>query len=278
MKIRFNITLVIFSMLLLGMISGSDADFEIVEVRPFYHNYELYDTGGGVSHYTYAKTSQPHDYCDWYVDGIPAGFSNYDDGFTATEASNYFYVGEGTVFGKSYTIAAEAGLTDDGKTFFATDSYEVTVYTEPVTDEITSGHYTMATMYGEVDVGWNGTTAEVRAYGKITNNTPHDIVYGIRIHYVVGMLQRNNDDLAQQLDAPDQLLIDFGVIKANADDNDRDYSYSDSYTLGDGGRRGRRYIVEATVTVTAQISGGDPNKIDVLLVPEQQILTIPDSD
>lgn len=118
--------LAICALFLFG-IGSSEADFEIEEVRSYYYNYELYDTGGGVSHYTYAKTSEPFYSLAWYVDGVYAG-SNYG-GHAHTETSNYFYVGEGTISGTSYTIKADACLIDDdGNTFYAINSYNVTVY------------------------------------------------------------------------------------------------------------------------------------------------------
>ena len=259
---------------LFGVVNNSDA-IEIVELRSYNNTNVEYDYG--YPYFTFfIRTDLPFDMVYWSVDGQPAGDS--DDEGNIKEVYFSFPNLPGSVFGTTYNIEAVAQtvLDENNNIDSDTENYYFTVYTVPVTDEITSGNWTMATMYGEVDVGWNGTTAEATAYGKITNNTPYDIVYGIRIHYVVGMLQRNNDNLAQHLDVPDQLPIDFGVIKAYADDNDEDYSYSDSYTLGDGERAGRRYIVEAKVTITAQISGGDPNEIDVLSVPEQQTLTIPD--
>ena len=148
------------------------------------------------------------------------------------------------------------------------------VYSTPVRDEITSGNYTMATLYGEVDVGWNGTTAEAKVYGKITNNTPYNIVYGIRVHYAVGRLTGGDPVIH---DSPDELPIVFGTIKARAADNDEDYPYSKSYKLR-GGIEGETYYVEAAVTVTAQVEGGAPNKIDTLFVPEYQELTILDPE
>ncbi len=206
---------------------------------------------------------------DWYIDNEHVYTSIHRDGIRSVY-ENIGYL-PGSPFGKTYTIEAFVCNRND---FCQSDPYDLTVYTYPVKDEITSGNWTMATLYGEVDVGWNGTTAEAKAYGKITNYTPYDITYGIRIQYLVGRLQ-NDGWLAQQLDVPNHLLIDLGVIKANAADNDRDYSYSDSYTLSDGGRPGHEYIVEAEVTITAQIVGGDPNQIDQLPVREQQKLPIP---
>lgn len=273
-----SIILAIAIISLFGMIVSNSFAFKIERMYPSYGGY--YDYSGWLYHSACVQTDEPYSDVWWYINDEYVGLSSSHVDNPKTTA--YFHAGgyPGSPHGKQYEIkaVAQSFMDENGNIEQDTDSYNVYVYSSPVIDEITSGNWTMATMSGEVDVGWNGTTAEAIASGKITNNTPYDIVYGIRIQYLVGMLQRTNDDLAQQLDVPDHLPIVFGVIEAYADDNDKEYSYSDSYSLWNGGVEGRRYVVEAEVTITAQIAGGDPNQIDQLPVRERQILPIPDND
>lgn len=135
-KMILAITL-ICSLFLIGYINSSDA-FDIEEVRPYYSNWDLYDWGSGVSHYTYVRTSEPYYSVTWYVNGVYAGY-NYG-GHTTTETSNYFSVGTGSIKGNKYTIRADACMIDDdGNTFNDTDSYEVTVWKPQVETEVHGG-------------------------------------------------------------------------------------------------------------------------------------------
>ena len=146
----------------LGVVNSSDA-IEIVELRSYNNTNVEYDYG--YPYFTfYIRTDLPFDMVYWSVDGQPTGDSDGDGNIK--EAYFSFPNIPGSVFGTTYNIEAVAQrvLDENNNIDSDTENYYFTVYTVPVTDEITSGNWTMATMSGSVDVGWNGPTTETTAY------------------------------------------------------------------------------------------------------------------
>lgn len=132
-------------------------------------------------------------------------------------------------------------------------------------------------MSGEVNVGWNRDTgtAEAVASGSLwVPDVDIDVLYGIRIDYSVGKLQRNNDDLAELLDSPEELVINAGTMGADDQNRSRYKPYSDSYTVT-WFDPGRRYRVEAKVEVTAQYA--EHNNQDSLNVSDSDTMTAPEN-
>ena len=135
----------------------------------------------------------------------------------------------------------------------------------------------MVYMRGSVNVGWNGTKAEAEVKGSIRADAPFLIVYGISIGYKVIRLTPLERE-ADVLDRANKPVL-VGFIHSNSDNHDPSASdsYSDSYTLPNGGEPGERYRVEARVEITAQYPDGDPNEQDVLPVIDQADIFIPDA-
>lgn len=262
-----SIALAMLSFLLFGMVKNSEG-FEITSMSV---------ENGASGCYVSLTADEDILWIDWYIDNEHVHHSMYSAG-TRSVYENIGYL-SGSPFGKSYTIKAKAvHWNENGEEHVSeSDPYDVYAYSTPKT-KTKYGGWTMATMYGSVDVGWNGTTAEATAYGSIEDNMGGlPIVYGIRIEYVVGTLTPLGF-LEAQIDVPDDLVLKNGTIRKN--DNLLEPSaskpYTDSVTVGrGGGGAGKTFFVEAAVSITAQNQGRDPNEIDELFVWDRELLTLP---
>jgi hypothetical protein len=153
--------------------------------------------------------------------------------------------------------------------FTPSASYDLTVYSSPVTKEKT-GSTTMAQMSASVDVGWNGRTAEVSGSASITSYSTNEIDYGFNLLYSVVRKTANNNwgDLIWNQPG---ILIKNGRLNAENDSTPGRKNYSpdpDSYD-GSSLRGGFDYIVQAEITVTAQHIGAGKD-IDELNVSDSE--------
>ena len=246
---------------------GNSEGFEIEVMKPSFGDY--YDYSGYLYHSAYVKTSEPYYAVSWHLNGKYVGCSGGEaddtEAFFAFDA--YAEDPPGSPHGKTYTIKAEAWSigTIDKPSVKATKSYNVTVYSVPIT-KTKYGNFTMATMFGSVNVGWNGTTAEAVVEGKIEDNMGRLLLYGMSIGYKVIRLTPLGRE-ADVLDRSNKPIL-IGFIQANNGNHDKSASdsYSDDYTLPNGGVAGQTYRVQARVEITAQIVDRNPNEQDVLPV------------
>ena len=214
----------------------------------------------------------------WYINDEYVGWSSSHVDNPKTTA--YFHAGgyPGSPLGKQYEIkaVAQSFMDENGNIEQDTDSYNVYVYSSPVQDS-KYGSHTMVYMHGSVNVGWNGTTAEAEVKGKIRADVPFLIQYGMSIRYKVIRLTPlgREADVLEVLNPP-KLKVGFIRTESDRHDPSASDSYTDDYTLFNGGDAGQTYQVQARVEITARYADGDPNNQDVLPVQDQADIFIPE--
>ncbi len=272
-----RIALAIVLIALFGMIVGNSYAFEIERMYPSYGGY--YDYSGWLYHSACVETDEPYSNVWWYINDEYVGRSSSHVDNPKTTA--YFHAGSssypGSPLGKQYKIkaVAQSFMDENGNIKRDTDSYNVYVYSSPVKNEITSGNWTMATMYGQIDVGWNGRTAEVTASASITSYIEEKIIYGFNLRYSIVRLN-DNDRWADNIWNQPGGLIEVGTLESKDGS-----SYSVYYTPNSDSYDGRllwggfKYLLQGQVTVTAQPLGGGAQAIDELHVPDTAELFIP---
>ena len=234
---------------LIGMVKSSHS-FEITSMSV---------SNGPSGCYVNLTTDEDIDFVFWYIeqeDGWePVHVSEHGPG-TRSVWENIGYL-TGSPFGKNYTIAAIAArrIPQLGKVtlqFTPSDSYDLTVYSSPVTDEKT-GSTTMAQMSASVDVGWNGRTAEVSGSASITSYSTNEIDYGFNLLYSVVRITPNNNWGELIWNQPG-IPVENGRLKAENDSTPGRKNYSPDSDSYDGSwlRSGFGYKVQAEITVTAQ--------------------------
>lgn len=261
---------------LLGIMVGNIFAFEIERMYPSYGGY--YDYSGWLYHTACVETDEPYSDVSWYINDEYVGLSSSHVDNPKTTA--YFHAGgyPGSPLGKQYEIkaVAQSFMDENGNIEQDTDSYNVYVYSSPLQNS-KYGSHTMVYMHGSVNVGCNGTTAEAEVKGSIRADAPFEIVYGISIGYKVIRLTPLGfeADVLEILKPP---KLKAGFIRTESDLHDRSASdsFSDDYTLFNGGDAGQTYQVQARVEITAQYPVGKPDEQDVLIVEDQADTSIPE--
>ena len=136
----------------------------------------------------------------------------------------------------------------------------------------------MAQMFASIDVGWNGTTAEVTAEASIKSYDLDPITYGFNLRYSVVRLTPNGQWAANLWNQPG-LLLEQGVLQAEEGSfDDADYTPDSNSFDGKAARlRKGTYLVQGRVTVTAQ-PPEDGKIIDELNVSDTEKLYISDPE
>ncbi len=276
--LRNKITLIvvaIISLFLVGIVNQSDAA-SITSMSV----YTSSDWGGGSAYVDASLSADENIYViDWYIDNEKLKTTSHYQSPTKSVYENLSTLA-GSPLGKIYTIKAVAWFSDaENNTFTSdTDSYSATVYTVPNIDE-GYGVCTFSWGHAEVDVGWNGHTAEVTAYGEVYNHAGQDIEYGISIRCHIAELwpgENEDQDLKNTLFILNPPILNIGTIEFDEDFPGRSEPYSTSYTL-DGGEGwlgvGDEFKVESTVHVEAYFDIDDQNK-DEWDASESETLTI----
>lgn len=248
---------------LFGMVKSSHS-FEITSMSV---------ANGASGCYVNLTADEDIDFVFWYIeqgDGLEPVHASEHGPETRMVYENIGYL-TGSPFGKNYTIKAVAvrwvfnPLAKLPIETTTSDSYDLTVYSSPVTREKT-GSTTMAQMSASVDVGWNGRTAEVSGSASITSYSTNEIDYGFNMLYSVVRLTPNNNWGEKIWNQPG-ILIENGRLNAENDSTPGRKNYSPDSDSYDGSWLigGFDYIVQAEITVTAQNidAGKDIDELNV---------------
>ena len=269
-----SIILAIAIISLFGPIVSNSFAFKIKRMYPSYGGY--YDYSGWLYHSACVETDEPYSDVAWYINDEYVGLSSSH--VDNPKMTAYFHAGgyPGSPHGKQYEIkaVAQSFMDENGNIELDTDSYNVYVYSTPVT-ETKYGNHTFAEMTGSVNIGWNGTKAEAEVSGRVNTDMPLLIQFAISIKYNVIRLTPLGDqaDVLETFAKP--ILV--GHIRTGSVDfkNSATDSHSDDYTLHNGGEQGETYQVQARVAITARNAAGDPNDQDELVILDKANIFIP---